>query len=297
MRVTSTSTYISMRDSLGGSLSRVVDMQTQLGTMRRINRVSDDPVGAATALRYRSYESDQTAFNASADNASTWLARADTELQSLSARLAKVRESAVAAGNGSLSPQGRQALNQEVLSLRDEIAGLANSQHEGQAIFGGYQATAVARDASGAWTYAGDDGKVQRRVGEGVVLAANIDGRAAFGFDQPAGEDLMSVLDRLAGNVLTGDPAGLAADQEALAGRTTAVLAALGTVGATVNRVESVKARGVQFLEQVSAERSSIEDVDMAEAVLQLQIAQNGYQAALGAVAKSDMPSLASFLR
>jgi flagellar hook-associated protein 3 FlgL len=297
MRVTSTSTYISMRNSLGTSLARVVDTQAQLGTMRRINKVSDDPVGAATALRYRSYESQQDGYARAADNASTWLARADTELSSVSARLIRVREIAVGAGNAALSPQGRDALAAEAAALRDEIAALANSTHEGQALFGGFAETAVGRDAQGAWTYTGDGGSVQRRVGEGVTVAANVDGRAVLGFDQPAGQDLLSVLDRLVADVRSGDPAALADVQGALAGRTQAVLSGLGTVGATVNRVEAVAARGKQFVEQISLERSTIEDVDVAEAVLKLQIAQNGYQAALGAVAKSDLPSLADFLR
>lgn len=297
MRVTSTSTYVSMRNSLGSSLSRVVEQQAQLGTMRRINKVSDDPVGAATALRYRAHESRQEGYSRAADNASTWLARADTELSSVSARLIQVREAAVGAGNAALSPQGREALAAQVRGLRDEIAGLANSTHEGQALFGGFQTSAVARAADGSWTYTGDGGVAERRVGEGVTVAINIDGRRVFGFDQPPGEDLFSLLTKLEADVLSGDPAALAADQGALQERTAAVIAGLGVVGATVNRVEAVAARGKQFVEQIGLERSSIEDVDIAEAVLKLQIAQNGYQAALGAVAKSNLPSLADFLR
>jgi len=296
VRVTSTSQYISMRDSLAASLSRVSAKQSELGTGRRINKASDDPVGSATALRYRSYETEQGAYDGAADNASTWLARADTQLQTLSSRLAEVRQVAIQANNGALTPEARSALGDQLLSLRDEVLGLANSQQEGQALFGGFQPAAVARDATGAWTFVGDGGKVQRRVGDGVVINANVDGRATFGFDQPAGQDLLSVIERLATHVVSGDPALLAADQTDLAGRTTAALGALGTVGATVNRVESAQARGRQFVEQITAERSSIEDIDYAEAILQLTSAQNGYQAALGAAARSNLPSLADFL-
>ena len=47
MRITGTTSYTTMRDALGANLSRIADLQTQLGTGRRINRASDDPVGAS----------------------------------------------------------------------------------------------------------------------------------------------------------------------------------------------------------------------------------------------------------
>lgn len=297
MRITSTSTYAVMRDSLGTSLSRVADLQSQLGTMRRINKPSDDPVGSSTALRYRAYEADQASYSQSADDALTRLAGSDTALQDMSSALRRVRELAISAANTSLSPEARESVAAEMEALRDELATLANSGHNGQALFGGHAGTAVARGEDGSWGYSGDDGQVQRRVAQGTVLAVNIDGRSAFGFDQPPGEDLLSVVDRLAVATRSGDLAALGAGQTALAERTTGVLRALASTGARVNAVEAARARGEQFVERVTAERSAIEDIDLAEAILQLTAAQTGYQAALGAVAKANLPSLADFLR
>lgn len=297
MRITSTSSYATMRDSLATSLSRVNDLQSQLGTMRRINKPSDDPVGSSTALRYRAYEADQESYSQSADDALTRLAGSDTALQDASSAVRRVRELAIQATNTSLSPSAREALGAQMDALREELVGLANSAHAGQALFGGHATSAVGRAADGTWAYTGDDGQVQRRVAQGSVLATNIDGRAAFGFDQPAGEDLLSVVDRLAAATRSGDLAALGTGQTALADRTTGVLRALSSTGAKVNAVEAARARGEQFVERITAERSAIEDIDLAEAILQLTAAQTGYQAALGAVAKANMPSLADFLR
>lgn len=297
MRVTGTSNYTVLRDALGTSLSRISDLQSQLGTGRRINRASDDPVGAATALRYRSYEADEKAYAQSADDALTRLIASDTALQGMSTALQRVRALAISAANGSLSPEARAAVSEELLSLRDELSTLANSSHAGQALFGGHAGTAVTRGADGTWAYAGDGGAVQRRVGQGAVLDVNVDGRAAFGFDRPPGGDLFSVVDRLAAAARSGDTATLQSGQGELATRATAVLGALGTVGAKTNAVESARSRGQQFVERITAERSNLEDVDLAEAILQLSAAQTGYQAALGAVAKANLPSLAEFLR
>ncbi len=297
MRVTTTSNYTTMRDSLGASLSRVSDLQARMGTGRRINKPSDDPVGSATALRYRSYEADQVAYARSADDAATRLGVADTKLQDMSASLRRARELAVQAGNATLSPAARGALRDELVALRDEVLTLANSTHGGSALFGGHAESAVVKQPDGTWSYAGDAGEVRRRVGQGTVVRVNVDGATAFGFDQPPGQDLFSLLDRLAASVTSGDRAALAQGQRDLDTRFTGVLGALGSVGATTNAVEATRARGEQFVAQITAERSEIEDLDLAEAVLQLSDARTAYEAALGAVAKADVPSLAEFLR
>ena len=207
--------------------------------MRRINKPSDDPVGSSTALRYRAYESDQASYSQSADDAITRLSGSDTALQDMSGALRKVRELAISATNTSLSPEAREAIGAEVDALRGELATLANSSHGGQALFGGHATTAVTRAEDGTWSYSGDDGQVQRRVAQGTVLAVNIDGRAAFGFDQPPGEDLLSVVDRLAAATRSGDLAALGAGQTALADRTTR-----GTACAGEHRRQGQRRRG-----------------------------------------------------
>ncbi len=296
MRVTSTSAYTSMRTSLATSLERVSGLQAQMGSGRRINSPSDDPVGSTTALRYRSYEADEAAWQRAADDATTRLGAADTTLQSASTTLRRVQELVVRAGNSSLSTTARAAIRDELVSLRAELHDLANTRHSGQPLFGGFAESAVAL-VDGAWEYSGDGGLVQRQVASGVTVTANVDGRTAFGFDAAPGDDLFSVLDRLAAAAETGDRAALDEAAPVLQARFQGVLGALGTVGATVNRVEAAKERSIAFVDQVRAERSGIEDLDLAEAILQLNQARTGYEAALGAVAKADLPSLASFLR
>ena len=71
----------------------------------------------------------------------------------------------------------------------------------------------------------------------------------------------------------------------------------LSFVGATVNRVEAVSAAGDLAIDRLAERRSAIEEIDLAEAVLRLNAAQAGYQAALGAAAKANLPTLADFLK
>jgi len=71
----------------------------------------------------------------------------------------------------------------------------------------------------------------------------------------------------------------------------------LSDVGARYNRVTQMKQSAEDHLLSVSSQLSDIEDVDLPKAIMDLQIQQTSYQAALAATAKVIQPSLIDFLR
>jgi flagellar hook-associated protein 3 FlgL len=296
MRITSTTNYITMRQGLESTLSSVADAQNQLSTGKRILRYSDSPSDAVTALRFASQESDWAAYKHSADDATRWLNTADGTLQSVSSTLQKVRTLAVNGINGSLGQSSREALADEVDALRDHLVDLANTKIGNRGLFSGFQDTAVAKNGT-AWNYAGDDGKVNRQIGPSMQIAVNLPGSEVFGFDQGAGQDMFSTLDKLAADLRSGDVTAMQADQTQLDARFTGVTTALGKLGALEKRVENQLTLGADSVDEIRRQRSELSDVDMAEASLKLQQAQTGYQAALAAAARSNLPSLADFLR
>jgi flagellar hook-associated protein 3 FlgL len=295
MRITSTTNYITMRQGLESTLSSVADAQNQLSTGKRILRYSDSPSDAVTALRFASQESDWAAYKHSADDATRWLNTADGTLQSVSSTLQKVRTLAVNGINGSLGQSSREALADEVDALRDHLVDLANTKIGNRGLFSGFQDTAVAKNGT-AWNYAGDDGKVNRQIGPSMQIAVNLTGSEVFGFDQGAGQDVFSTLDKLAADLRSGDVTAMQADQTQLDARFTGVTTALGKLGALEKRVENQLTLGADSVDEIRRQRSELSDVDIAEASLKLQQAQTGYQAALAAAARSNLPSLADFL-
>ena len=299
-RVPTSTTYSRLERGLAVSLTRVQTLQGQLASQSRIGKLSDDPVGAATGLSLRAQETDWAAYQRTADDATATLGTTDGALQTTSTLLRRVRELAVAGGSGALDGPARAALGAEIADLRDQLADVANTQHLGRAVFGGHRATAVAVDRSSSpptYAYAGDSGTVSRQVSPSVTLAVNLDGAQVYGFAAGAGQDLFSVLNRLEAAVRSGDRPALVAGQQELQTRTEAVSVALGQVGAAENRVDSATELGRTVLDRLTAQRSQVEDVDLAATVLRLRAAENGYSAALGAVARADLPSLANFLR
>lgn len=297
MRVTTASTYLITSQSLGGAKERVSDVQAKLASGKEVNKWSDDAPAATAASRYRAEEADWDSFRSASDDALGWLGTADGSLQSMSKLLTRVKELAVTAGNGALSASSREAAAEEITALRRQLVDLGNTQHLGRPLFGGFGGTAGIALAvtDGAVSYEGDDGQVLRQISPTVRLPVNVSGSEVFGFAD--GEDVFTVLADLEQAARTGDTAGLAAGQDALLRSHDRVLRGLAQVGSTVNRVESAQAAGQVAKVELAQRRSALEEIDLAEAVLTLSAAEAGYQAALGAAAKANLPSLADFLK
>jgi flagellar hook-associated protein 3 FlgL len=303
MRVTPTTMFLTVADGLQGSLNKVQDMQARMASGRRVNRYSDAPADATT-LGLRARERDWAAFSKAADDATGWLATQDQALQSTSAVLRRVKELTLSAANGIRTPAEQEAVAVEVTQLRDHLAGLANSSYLGRPVFGGFGTRAVvASGTTWAWAGAADataeeraQGVVKRRVAPDVEVQINMSAETVFGFGG-SGPDVFALLDRIAADARSGNIAALGgADLADLDTRMTDVGQALATVGSRANQIESLKYDGDVQVEALRTHRSSLEDADLAETVMELQMAEAAYQAVLGATARLSMPSLANFL-
>ena len=297
LRVPTSTTYSRMERGLAVSLSRVQQLQGQLSSGTRIGKLSDDAVGAATGLRLRAQEADQAAYARTAEDAQAALAITDTALQGASTLLASARQLAVAGTNDALNGASRAALADQIANLREQLGDVANTQHLGRAVFGGHRATAVTGTGTPpTYSYVGDEGVVTRQLSPSVTMPVNLDGRDVFGFAAGPGQDLFATLTSLETAVRAGDKPAMAAAQGQLVVRTADVTEALGKVGALTNRVTALVDAGTSTLDRLTEQRAQVEDIDLAATILRLQAAENGYSAALGAVARADLPSLANFL-
>lgn len=297
-RVTARSSAVLAVRDLQAGLSRTASLQTQLSSGRRISTWADDPAAATAAQRLRSQEADLASFAKSASDATSWLDATDSTLQTASSVLARVQELAVAAGGGALGTSSRDAIADEIDQLRDALVDVANGNHLGRPMFGGFTPSPLARDASGAWVWSGDGGEQQRQVAPGVVLPVNTDGTGVFGFDGAAGSDLFSALDALAAATRSGDAAALSAAQTQVVERADGLRSTLGSVGALSARVDRVQAQASVDAVTLAADRMRLESVDVASTVVELQQAENAYTAALGAISRTlQMPTLADLLR
>ena len=293
MRVTQQSISRSSLANIQASLNRSAKLQEQMTSGKVLNRPSDSPTGTVTSLSLRSQISAQEQYAANAQDGSAWLTAQDTALQSFHSTLQRVRELTVQAANtGSMDSGARDAIAEEMTTLRGTLTGLANTTYLGRPVFGGTTAGGAAFD-SDTYSYVGNSGDVTRRIDDRTRVSVGADGSVIFG--DGAGS-VFAFLDGLADNV-RNNPSALSSDLTALDGRMGTVLNALTDVGVRTNQVEQARTAATDKALDLRSTLSGVEDIDLPSVIIDMQLQESTYQAALSATAKVIQPTLMDFLR
>ncbi|MEG1735536.1 MAG: flagellar hook-associated protein 3, partial [Comamonas sp.] len=127
-RIGTASMYDSTINNLNSRQSSLVDLMEKTTAGKRVLRASDDPVAAAQAERARTRisrsENDQRVLGAQRDV----IAQGESVLGTAQGALQEFRDLVLKAGNGSFNQEARDALVQQMNSLRDQILGYANTK-------------------------------------------------------------------------------------------------------------------------------------------------------------------------
>jgi flagellar hook-associated protein 3 FlgL len=278
--------------ALQTGLGRLAASQEQLSTGRLINRPSDSPTGTNDAMRLRATLAAQTQYSRNITDGQGWLNHADSTLSSMFDQVSRARDLILqGSSTGNSDPDARDAMATELEQIRSGLLDEANTQHLGRPLFGGTTAGSAAYDASGA--FVGDQNAVNRTIGDGVDIAVNVTGPAAFSAN---GTDLFAVIDD-AVTALRTNPAGLSTALSNLDAVTSQMKAAATEIGTRTNRVETASSMLDSTTLDTKSSLSNVENVDVASAIVDLQMQQVAYQASLGATARVIQPSLLDFLR
>ncbi|MEM1335049.1 MAG: flagellar hook protein, partial [Actinomycetota bacterium] len=109
--------------------------------------------------------------------------------------------------------------------------------------------------------------------------------------------DLFAVLDRLATAIDNDDNGAIAAEHSNLDTARIRLGSALSEVGRRVTQLQDIEDRGAIQREQLIDRLQTLENVDLAEAVIEVTTNESAHQAALAAVGRAMPPSLADYLR
>lgn len=278
--------------SLQAGLDRLAQTQEKLSTGKNLNRPSDSPTDATTSMKIRVQVAQTQQHVRNAQNGLGWLDVTDTTLQGMADNLRRVSELALQGANASVTGTTSAALATEVAQIREGLLAQANTTYLDRPIFGGVTAGGQAFDASGA--YIGVDAPVERTVADGVKVRIDISGTDVVG---PNGANLFDDLAALESALRLGDKAAIQAGVAAVGDRQKQLSNAQAAVGASYNRVDVAERKGADALVTLSSALSEVEDTDLPKAMVDLQMHEVAYQAALASTARVMQPSLVDFLR
>jgi flagellar hook-associated protein 3 FlgL len=295
-RVTQQTVQRSTLANLQLNLTRMSNLQQKMSSGKTISRPSDDPAGTVQALALRSEVKANGQYSRNAEDGAAWLTTADTALQSTVTQLRRIRDLTVQSGSGNLAAVDREAMATELDGLRDSLLSLANTTYVGRPVFAGTSdaGTAFTDGVSPTpYSWTGTDGaSVQRRLAKDATVQADVDGRDAFG---EGATSVFALVDTIstelrAGTDVTGHLAGI---DDAIS----AVLGELSGVGTRYNQVTAAQSDLAAGRQDLQFRLSGVEDIDLAQVIVDLQSQEVAYQGALGATSRVLQPTLMDFLR
>ena len=297
------STLQMFRQGVGSILDQQTQLartQNQLSTGKRIVNPSDDPIGAAQLVGLSESLRIAEQYQRNGEMARFRLEQEEAVLGSVLDNLQRARELAIQGLNDSNSAEDRAAIALEMRQILGEVLGLANRKDgNGQYLFSGFQVQTepFTDNGAGVFSYAGDTGQRQLQIGSGRQIADGDSGQVVF-LDVPGTsggtEDVFTTLYTLATDLEADAPAGNSLDQ--LDNAMEHMLKFRATVGARLNAVDSQRDINDALLVQLEEARSTIEDLDYAEAASRFSHQSVTLQAAQQAFVRVQNLNLFNFL-
>ena len=303
MRITNGMMVRSTQLNLRAGLVGVDRVRNEIASGVRVRAMSDDPVAGGEVLRT---SSSLRAIGQFRRNIEQGLGRANAEydvLAKLSDTLTRGAELAVQGANGTMTAASRLATKSEVDQLLLFTAQLGNTQFGNSYLFGGDRSGEAPftspTPATGSFSALRDPlnqpvnpaGGVSLEIGDNKFLSPTHNGTEVF-LDTDALGALRALSDSLGAN----DPTAIATALDRLTSANDAVQRLVGTNGAKVNEMESVRLAMRDQELTMKAYLSELRDTPIDEAIAELTGKQTLYQAAMGATARVLGLSLANYL-
>jgi flagellar hook-associated protein 3 len=163
------------------SIRRLMDLQTNMSSGRRINAPSDDPTGTVRDLNYRTELAKIAQYRKNVDQGLTWMGTYDSILSDAKDSLSSAKEIAIAMANGNYDDIAREASATEVQSIFDQIVQLANTELEGRRIFSGFRTRTKPFTVSATGVvYEGDRGEIEFETDSALRSIINFNGADTF---------------------------------------------------------------------------------------------------------------------
>jgi flagellar hook-associated protein 3 FlgL len=128
MRVTDLTKQTSVIRNVQNNSEHLQNLQETMASGRRINKLSDDPVGATQALDYRTKLSFYDMLQRITQQTFTWLDRSEAELQHVGDLLSRVKTLALAQANDSSDANSRRVTAEEVQNIYDALIQAGNAK-------------------------------------------------------------------------------------------------------------------------------------------------------------------------
>jgi flagellar hook-associated protein 3 FlgL len=288
MRVANKAIYDSVKYNLGSIYEELNKANEIATTGKRINNLSDDPVGLTQSLNIRSALSSIEQMGRNISYGNSWLTASESALTNVQNIISDTKALCVQMANATTGSGQRASAAVSVQNMLDEIVSLANTDVTGNYIFAGSKTDTIPFGQDG--TYNGDNNPFAIKISQNSTVEVGSDGEVVFGTIFNTMVDLKTALQ-------SNDVSSIQDAIDNLNTNFDDISCKISDVGSKMNRME-IKDKIFQDLNFSNTERlSKIEDADIAEAIMNVKAAELTYQAALASSSKVMTLTLVDYLK
>jgi len=137
MRVSNRFLYYQIVKDLGKSTEKLFTLNNQISSGKRVTKPSDDPLGLAQVLIYRTELNGFEQFQKTINFADGWLTRMDSICTGVDDQLGRASELAVQQASATADADTRAGAAAEIKTIRQTILSQGNAKYGDKYIFGG----------------------------------------------------------------------------------------------------------------------------------------------------------------
>lgn len=294
MRVTDDSLFRTLLSNLESSRGRFARFNQQVITGKKLNRPSDDPAGTAQLVRALDEFSRVNQYTRNIREARLRLSTVDDALNSVRNLVNSISERTSFGLNGTGSLANQQFIAEDLQGFLDEIIRLSDIDAGGKKVFSGSQVeTSPLQQTAGGFLFQGDSLVPRIEVDNGIQVEVGIAGSDVF--TNPQG-DLVNTVQNLIDGFVTGDFAAVQSNFVELQKAADVIDQARVRLGNAINRVDGAEAQLQDATVRLTEQINSLQDADLAEAILRTLDAEQNISASLAAAGRLQQPTLFDIL-
>lgn len=302
MRITNVMMTNRLITNVNKNLTDVDNYYLQMSSGKKIQMPSDDPIVASRALKFRTIVSETEQYTSNTKQATSWLEITESAFNNTESILQTMRELCVSAATDSKTTDDRMKILTEYNSLLEQVESEMNSTYMGRYVFSGYKTDEklVIQDEDGVNilnpAIYGNNGESNLIDGQSINIEVGVNNYIGINtlgtnvYDKDTYDTLHSFDDEYQkyqrGGVFTAeDETQLRSDFDAMLGKIDDIMANLSKeqteVGVKASRLALVNNRLGEDNVNYTNLMSNNEDVNLAEAAMNWNVANATYTAAL----------------
>ena len=302
MKISTNALFDRATQQMGTVQTTLAKSQAQLAAGKQVITPSDAPTQAASIQRLKSIMARQDSYADTLAAVNTRLQDEESALQGVSNMVVRIKEIAIQAASDTLGPADRKVLAVEMQGLRDQILSMANAQDSsGNYLFAGSRVDqpAFAENGFGDVTYQGDQTRMRVSVGDQRTVQLNRSGSEAFvrvvrtdAKGAASGIGFFQALDQLTAAVRSSNRMDMQRGIGEMDSLQNGTILALAQVGTDMNVAEAQKAVLEETNLSLKSTLSSIQDLDYADAIGQMNkqmLALEAAQSSFGKISKLNL--------